>query len=53
MKIENVAFCTTDWNKLQATEHPGESGVAFWRTLEIGNIRVRMVDYSPGYIADH
>jgi hypothetical protein len=27
--------------------------MAYWRTLEIGNIRVRMVEYSPGYFADH
>lgn len=53
MKIENVPFCVTDWNSAPATEHPGESGVAHWRTVEQGNIRVRMVEYSPGYLADH
>ena len=35
------------------TEHAGETGVAWWRTREIGNIRVRMVEYSAGYLADH
>jgi quercetin dioxygenase-like cupin family protein len=53
MKIQDVPFCTTDWSSIAATEHPGESGKAFWRTLETGNIRVRMVEYSPGYLADH
>ena len=53
MKIQNVFFCTTDWNEVTPTEHPGETGRAFWRTLEIGNIRVRMVEYTPGYLADH
>ncbi len=53
MRIEDVAFCTTDWDKLPASEHAGETGLAFWRTLEIGNIRVRMVEYTPGYRADH
>ena len=53
MRIENVAFGVTDWSKVPATEHPGETGVAYWRTVEQGNIRVRMVDYSPGYLADH
>ncbi|MBL8915953.1 MAG: DHCW motif cupin fold protein [Archangium sp.] len=53
MKLENIAFCTTDWSKHPRTEHPGERGVATWRTLETGNVRVRMVDYSPGYLADH
>ncbi len=53
MKIQDVPFCTTDWSTVPSTEHPGETGTAFWHTLEIGNIRVRMVEYSPGYLADH
>jgi hypothetical protein len=53
MKIENVKFGTTDWSLIAATEHPGETGTAYWRTLEMGNLRVRMVEYTPGYIADH
>lgn len=53
MNIENVPFMTTEWNKIAPTEHKGETGTAFWRTLEVGNIRVRMVEYSPGYVADH
>jgi quercetin dioxygenase-like cupin family protein len=53
MKIQDVPFCTTDWSTIAPTEHPGETGSAFWRTLEVGNIRVRMVEYSPGYVADH
>ncbi len=53
MEIQNVPFMTTDWSKIPSTEHKGESGLALWRTLEIGNIRVRMVEYTPGYVADH
>lgn len=53
MKIENVPFMTTDWQLVQTTEHQGETGTAFWKTIEIGNIRVRMVEYTPGYMADH
>jgi len=53
MKIENVPFCTVDWNTVTPTEHSGINGIAIWRTLEIGNIRVRMVEYTPGYLADH
>jgi hypothetical protein len=44
---------TTDWSSVPATEHPGESGTAFWRTLMFGDIRVRMVEYTAGYFADH
>lgn len=53
MQIQAVPFCTTDWSSLTPTEHPGQRGMAYWRTFESGNIRVRMVEYSPGYIADH
>ena len=53
MHIENVPFGVTDWAQVPRTEHAGETGVAWWRTREIGNIRVRMVEYSPGYLADH
>ena len=53
MKIQDVDFCVTDWSKLTPKEYPGETGKAFWRTLERGNVRVRIVEYSPGYLADH
>jgi hypothetical protein len=53
MHIENVPFMTTDWSVIPSTEHAGASGVATWRTIERGNIRVRMVEYSAGYLADH
>lgn len=53
MKIENVPFAVVDWTKVEPTVHPGETGTAVWRTVEVGNLRVRMVEYSPGYLADH
>ena len=53
MEIHDVPFCATEWAAVPRTEHPGETGMAYWRTLAIGNIRVRMVEYSPGYLADH
>ena len=53
MKIPNIAFTKTVWADLPVTEHPGETGVAYWRTLEIGDVRIRMLEYSAGYLADH
>ncbi len=53
MRIENVPFATTDWSTVAPTEHPGTTGVATWRTVEAGNVRIRIVEYSPGYLADH
>ncbi len=53
MEISGVPFVTTDWSTVPATEHPGETGMALWRTRQFGAIRVRMVEYTPGYLADH
>jgi quercetin dioxygenase-like cupin family protein len=53
MRLEGIPFQTIDWSQIAATTHPGAPGVATWRTVEVGNVRVRMVDYSPGYMADH
>ena len=53
MKIEAVPFGVTDWSTVPETTHPGVSGVATWRTVQAGNVRVRIVTYSPGYLADH
>lgn len=53
MKMSEIPFGTTDWSVVERTEHKGETGVAHWRTRTFGAIRVRMVEYSPGYLADH
>ncbi len=53
MKMENIPFGTTDWASVPRTEHKGATGVAYWRTADFGSIRVRMVEYSRGYTADH
>jgi hypothetical protein len=53
MQISEIPFCSTDWLTIEATEHKGETGIAFWRTRNFGSIRARMVEYTPGYLADH
>lgn len=53
MHISDIPFGMTDWSQVERTEHAGETGVAWWRTKHFGNIRVRMVEYSPGYLANH
>lgn len=53
MKITEIPFDTTDWSAIAPTPHAGTTGTAQWRTRQVGAIRVRMVDYSPGYVADH
>jgi len=53
MQMSAIPFGITDWAIIERTEHKGQTGVAFWRTKNFGEIRVRLVEYSPGYLADH
>jgi len=53
MHIGNLPFGITDWSSIEPTEHAGETGSAYWRTRQFGSIRVRMVEYTAGYLADH
>ena len=53
MEMNNIPFGITAWSDITPTEHKGEKGVAYWRTRQFDAIRVRLVEYSPGYLADH
>jgi len=53
MKIPALPFTVTNWNEVTPTRHPGETGEAIWRSFTIGDLRVRLVEYGPGYLADH
>lgn len=53
MEINDVTFGTTKWSDVPRTEHKGDTGLAYWQTQQFGDIRVRMVEYSAGYLADH
>ena len=53
MQLSDIPFDTTDWSTIAPTEHAGDVGVARWRTRQCGAVRVRMVEYSPGYVANH
>jgi len=53
MQLLDIPFSATDWSQIPVTEHAGEQGMARWRTRQFGAIRVRMVEYTPGYLADH
>ncbi|HLD68813.1 MAG TPA: DHCW motif cupin fold protein [Pseudomonas sp.] len=53
MQLTDIPFGTTDWAQIEPILHPGETGQAWWRTQQFGTLRVRMVEYSAGYRADH
>ena len=53
MKMSHIPFGITDWEAIPQTEHSAEAGQAFWRTQQFGEVRVRRVEYTPGYVSDH
>jgi len=53
MNMSPLPMSITDWSQVSPTEHPGDQGNAIWRTRTFADIRVRMVEYSPGYLANH
>jgi hypothetical protein len=53
MQLTGIPFGITEWQQIEPTEHAGETGVARWRTRQFGTVRVRLIEYSPGYRADH
>jgi len=53
VNIRDLPFGTVDWDRVESTTHAGKHGEARWRTRRFGDVRVRMLDYSAGYEADH
>lgn len=51
--MSEIPFQTIDWEAVSTTEHKGETGTSFWKTLQFSGLRVRIVEYSAGYLADH
>jgi hypothetical protein len=53
MSDGNISFQAIDWTIIPKTEHKGEKGMALWQTVQFPGLRVRLVEYSKGYLADH
>ena len=53
MRISSFPFQTLNWSSIPKEEHKGETGIAYWQVQKVNDIRVRIVEYSPGYKADH
>ena len=49
----NIPFQTINWADVPKVEFKGEKGTAYWQTMQFDGLRIRIVEYSPGYIADH
>ena len=51
--MSNIPFQTIDWSKIPKTEHTGETGTSFWQTIEYPGLRIRIVEYTADYFANH
>lgn len=51
--MSTVPFQIINWPAISKTEHPGETGTSFWKTADFSGLRIRKVEYSSGYFADH
>nr|WP_314895480.1 DHCW motif cupin fold protein [uncultured Flavobacterium sp.] len=51
--MSNIPFQAINWDKIERTEHRGETGTAYWQTIQLGGLRIRKVIYSENYMADH
>jgi len=51
--MQNILFQAINWSVIERTVHPGETGTAYWQTIQINGLRIRIVEYSAGYLADH
>ena len=51
--MSQIPFQTIDWSAIEKTEHKGETGTSYWQTIQFPGLRIRLVEYSKGYLADH
>ena len=50
--MQSIPFQTINWTSIPKQEHKGETGTSFWQTLQLDGVRIRLVEYSKGYMAD-
>ena len=53
MSSKNIPFQTLEWDSVPKTNHPGTTGIAHWQTIQFPGLRIRLVEYSENYLADH
>ena len=53
MGLSNIPFQTIDWKNVPRTEHVGETGTSFWQTIQFDGLRIRVVEYTKNYLANH
>jgi len=53
MILNSFPFQLLNWSSIKKEEHTGITGIAYWQVTKMNDIRIRIVEYSAGYIADH
>lgn len=53
LNMSDILFSTIDWSAIERVEHKGETGTSYWQTIQLEGLRIRIVEYSAGYLADH
>ena len=51
--MSHILFQNIDWTAIEKVEHDGETGKAYWQTMQFNGLRIRLVEYTKGYLADH
>lgn len=51
--MSNILFQNIDWTAIEKVEYTGETGKAYWQTIQFNGLRIRLVEYTAGYLADH
>jgi hypothetical protein len=51
--MSHIPFQNIDWTSIEKVEYKGEKGVAYWQTIQFEGLRLRIVEYSSEYLADH
>lgn len=53
MVLQSFPFQLVNWSSISKEEYKGLTGIAYWQVFKMNDIRIRMVEYSAGYQADH
>jgi hypothetical protein len=51
--MSKFPFQSIIWDNIEKVEYLGEKGVSYWQTTQFEGLRIRVVEYKEGYIADH
>jgi len=49
----NIPFTLIDWSQISKAEKNGKSGNVAQQVAEYPGLKIRVVEYSSGYMADH